>query len=210
MIRVLIADDHVLVREGLKRLLDGSPDVAVVGEATTGDEVLQLAGERKVDVLVLDVSMPGPGFLEVLRQLREQHPTIKSVVLSAHPEDEYAERALKAGAMGYVTKERTPSELLEAIRRSAKGLRYVPDSLAQYLAARLSGDRERPAHEALSDREFEVLQLLGRGKSVKEIGAALALSPKTVSTYRERMLQKLELKTTADLIRFAVQQGLTD
>jgi len=210
MIRVLLADDHVLVREGLKRLLGGSPDVEVVAEAATGDEVLPLAREHTVDVLVLDVSMPGVGFLEVLRQLREQHPRIKVVVLSGHPEDEYAERALKAGATGYVTKERTPNELLEAIRRSAQGLRYVSESLAQHLVARLSGDQERPAHQALSDREFEVLQLLGRGKSIKEIGAVLALSPKTVSTYRERILQKLDLKTTADLIRYAVQQGLTD
>jgi len=210
MIRVLLADDHALVREGLKRLLGGSSEVEVVAEAATGDQVVALAEEHKADVVVLDLSMPGRGFLEVLRDLRERHPRIKVVVLSAHPEEEYAERVLKAGATGYVSKERTPSDLLQAIRQSAKGLRYVSESLAQHLVAHLSGDRERPAHEDLSDREFEVLQLLGRGKSVKEIGAALALSPKTVSTYRERILQKLDLKTTADLIRYAVQQGLAD
>jgi two-component system, NarL family, invasion response regulator UvrY len=210
MIRVLLADDHAIVRDGVKRLLHGTSDIRVTAEASSGDEVMDLVAAGGIDLVVLDVSMPGKGFLEILRDLRERHPRIRAIVLSAHAEEEYAERALKAGATGYVMKERTPDELLEAIRRASRGLRYVSESLAQHLVASLSGDRERPAHGQLSDREFEVLQLLGRGRSVKEIAARLALSPKTVSTYRERILQKLDLKTTADLIRYAIQQGIAD
>jgi len=210
MIRVLLADDHEIVRDGVKRLLDGTSDIRVCGEASSGDAVVDLVGQAAPDVVVLDVSMPGRGFLEILRELRERHPRVRTVVLSAHAEEEYAERAIKAGAAGYVMKERTPSDLLEAIRRASRGLRYVSETLAQQLVASMTGERDRPAHGVLSDREFEVLQLLGRGRSVKEIASQLALSPKTVSTYRERLLQKLELKTTADLIRYAIQQGLAD
>jgi DNA-binding NarL/FixJ family response regulator len=210
MIQVLLADDHAIVREGVKRLLEGTSDIRVCCEASSGDAVVDLVGQAGPDVVVLDISMPGRGFLEILRDLREHHPQVRTVVLSAHAEEEYAERAIKAGAAGYVMKERTPSDLIEAIRRASRGLRYVSESLAQHLVASMTGERDRPAHGVLSDREFEVLQLLGRGRSVKEIAARLALSPKTVSTYRERILQKLELKTTADLIRYAIQQGLAD
>jgi len=210
MIRVLIADDHALVRDGLRRMLESTADIRVVGEAETGDQVLVAVAREQPDVLVLDVAMPGPGFLEILRTLREGHPRVRTVVLSAHAEEEYAERALKAGAVGYVTKERTPDDLQEAIRRAARGIRYISETLAQHLAAHLTGDVPRPHHESLSDREFQVLQLLGQGRSVKEIGAALDLSPKTISTYRERILEKLSLKTTADLIRYAVQHGIAE
>jgi DNA-binding NarL/FixJ family response regulator len=210
MIRVIIADDHGLVRDGLRRMLESTPDIRVVGEAETGDQVVAAVARERPDVVVLDVAMPGPGFLEVLRALREDHPHTHTVVLSAHAEEEYAERALKAGAVGYVTKERTPDDLQDAIRRAARGLRYISETLAQQLAAHLTGDVARPHHESLSDREFQVLQLLGQGRSVKEIGAALDLSPKTISTYRERILEKLALKTTADLIRYAVQHGIAE
>jgi DNA-binding NarL/FixJ family response regulator len=210
MIRVLIADDHALVRDGLRRMLESTADIRVVGEAETGDQVLAAVVAERPDVVVLDVAMPGQGFLEILRVLREEHPRIHTVVLSAHAEEEYAERALKAGAVGYVTKERTPDDLQDAIRRAARGVRYISETLAQHLAAHLTGDVARPHHESLSDREFQVLQLLGQGKSVKEIGAALELSPKTISTYRERILEKLSLKTTADLIRYAVHHGIAE
>jgi len=210
MIRVLLADDQAIVRAGVKRLLEATSDIRVCAEAPSGDVVLELAGEAGADVVVLDVSMPGKEFLEILRELRERHPRLRTIVLSAHTEQEYAERAMKAGAAGYVMKDRTPSELIEAIRRASRGQRYISESLAEQLVASLTGERDRPAHGALSDREFEVLQLLGRGRSIKEIAAHLALSPKTVSTYRERILQKLDLKTTADLIRYAIQQGLVE
>jgi DNA-binding NarL/FixJ family response regulator len=210
MIRVVIADDHALVRDGIRRMLESTPDIRVVGEAESGDGVMTVVAAERPDVVVLDVGMPGQGFLEVLRTLREAHPRVHTVVLSAHAEEEYAERALKAGAVGYVTKERTPDDLQDAIRRAARGVRYISETLAQHLAAHLTGDVTRPHHESLSDREFQVLQLLGQGRSVKEIGAALELSPKTISTYRERILEKLSLKTTADLIRYAVQQGIAE
>jgi DNA-binding NarL/FixJ family response regulator len=144
-----------------------------------------------------------------LRELGERFPNVRIIVLSAHAEGEYAERALRAGAIGYVTKERTPTDLLEAIRRAHRGIRFISDTLAQQLAARLAEGGGQD-HEALSDREYQVLQLLGRGKSVKEIAAQLDLSSKTISTYRERILQKLRLKTTADLIRYAVQHDIAD
>jgi DNA-binding NarL/FixJ family response regulator len=210
MINVFIADDHAMIRDGLRRMLAATGDIRVTGEAASGDEVLEAVAATPVDIVVLDVAMPGKGFLEVLRELREQFPKIHTVVLSAHAEEEYAERALRAGAIGYVTKERTPEDLQEAIRRAYRGGRYVSDTLAQQLAAHLAGERARPDHSALSDREYQVLQMLGRGKSVKEIAAAIALSPKTVSTYRERVLEKLQLSTTADLIRYAVQQGIVE
>lgn len=210
MIRVVIADDHALVRDGLRRMLESTPDIRVVGEAESGDDVLAVVAAERPDVVVLDVAMPGQGFLEILRILREEWARVSTVVLSAHAEEEYAERALRAGAVGYVTKERSPDDLQEAIRRAARGVRYISETLAQHLAAHLMGDVTRPHHESLSDREFQVLQLLGQGKSVKEIGAALELSPKTISTYRERILEKLSLKTTADLIRYAVQHGLAE
>jgi DNA-binding NarL/FixJ family response regulator len=210
MIRVLVADDHAIVRDGIRRLLDATADVRVAAETASADEIVPWVAAGGIDVVILDVKMPGRSFLEVLSDLREHHPKVRAIVLSAHAEEEYAERALKAGAIGYVTKARTPDDLLEAIRRAHRGVRYISDTLAQQLAASLSGERERPGHSALSDREYEVLQMLGRGKSVKEIAAALGLSAKTISTYRERILTKLELKTTADLIRYAIQHGVAD
>jgi two-component system invasion response regulator UvrY len=209
VIRVLLADDHAIVRDGLTRLLHSTPDIRVAAEVGDGDAVANAVAQGGIDVVLLDVSMPGRGFLEVLREMGAQFPGVRVIVLSGHAEEEYAERALRAGAIGYVTKERTPTDLLDAIRRAHRGVRFISDTLAQQLAARLA-DGPSEDHEALSDREYQVLQLLGRGKSVKEIAAHLDLSPKTISTYRERILQKLRLKTTADLIRYAVQHGMAD
>jgi two-component system, NarL family, invasion response regulator UvrY len=209
MIRVLLADDHAIVRDGLARLFQSTPDIRVSGQAASGDEVVPKVSEGATDVVLLDVSMPGASFLEVLRALGEQFPKVHTIVLSGHAEGEYAERALRAGATGYVTKERTPTDLLEAIRRAHRGVRFISETLAQQLADKLTGGGSSDL-EALSDREYQVLQLLGRGKSVKEIAAQLGLSPKTISTYRERILEKLRLKTTADLIRYAVQNKIAD
>jgi DNA-binding NarL/FixJ family response regulator len=209
MIRVLLADDHRIVRDGLRRLLADTADVRAVGEATTGAEVLAQLDRAPADVVVLDVSMPGPGFSETLRTLRERHPSVRVIVLSAFAEQEYAVRALKAGASGYVTKEKSPEELVDAIRAAAAGRRYVSPSVGELLAADAARDATAPAHGKLSDRELEVLRLLGDGRSVKQAGADLGLSAKTVSTYRTRMLEKLGLRTTADLIRYAIEHKLT-
>ena len=207
MIRVLIADDHTVVREGIRRILIDHPDISVVGEAPDGNEVLRMSAEQRPDVLLLDLAMPGPGFMGVLEQLRSANPGLKVLVLSAHAEDQYARRVLKAGAVGYITKNHSPEELVAAVRRVAGGSRYVSQAMADQLAADLSSP-DRPPQELLSNREYQVLALLGAGKSVKEIAASTKLSSKTVSTYRTRLLQKLNLKTTADLIRYALEQGI--
>jgi two-component system invasion response regulator UvrY len=208
MIRLLIADDHPIVREGLRRIIAEQPGLTVVGEATTGDEVLTEARRHVVDVLLLDISMPGLGFLEVLRQLKEEHPRLRVLVLSTHPEEQYAVRALKAGAAGYLTKDHSPEQLVEAIGKVVRGGRFVSASLAEQLVRDLHLDGDRLPHERLSDREYQVLCLLGSGRSVKEVAAMLALSPKTASTYRTRLLEKMQLSTNADLVRYAAQHGL--
>lgn len=208
-IPVLIADDHTIVREGLKRILAECSDIELIGEATDASELLDHPATPRASVLLLDVSMPGPGFLETMRQLRGMHPNIKILVLSVHPEDHYAVRALRFGAVGYLTKDRSPEELTAAIRRVHAGGQYVTHSLAERLAHELEPDAERPDHEMLSDREYQVFCMLGRALSVKEIAAKLELSPKTVSTYRTRILQKMELSNNAELIRYAVQYDLT-
>lgn len=208
MIRIMIADDHRIVREGVRRLLGDTPDIRVAAEGTNGAEVLASLEHVAVDVVVLDVGMPHTSFATLLPELRARHPSVRVVVLSAHAEQEYAVRALRAGASGYVTKERSAEELAEAIRTAAAGRRYISATVGELLAADLAGDADRPAHGALSNRELEVLRLLGAGRSVKEVAAQLGLSVKTVSTYRTRLLEKLRLKSTADLIRYAMQQGL--
>ncbi len=208
MIRVLIADDHRIVREGLKRLLAETGDITVAAEATTGEEALTALAATPVDVIVLDVAMPRTSFAQVLGAIRERFAAVRILVLSAHGEEEYAVRALKAGASGYISKERSPEELVGAIRTAAAGRRYISPSVGELLAADAARDASVPAHGRLSDRELEVLRLLGKGRSVKEIGAALGLSVKTVSTYRTRLLEKLALKSTADLIRYAIEQKL--
>lgn len=211
MIRLLIADDHAIVREGLRRLLGECPDMEVREEASSGDEILSKldALDVDVDVALLDLSMPGPGFFELMRHLRERCPNIAILVLSMQPEDMYAVRALRAGAAGYVTKDHSPNELAKAIRRVASGGRYISAELAESLALGHGLDPDSQGHAQLSNREFQVLCRIGAGDSVKEVAAQLDLSPKTVSTYRSRILEKLSLETTAELIRYAVEHKLT-
>ncbi len=209
MIRIFIADDHPIVREGLKRLVTELNDLTVVGEAASGEEVLAAVRKTEVDVVLLDVSMPGPGVLELIRQLKELRAEPRILVLSMHPEELYAVRVLRAGAAGYLMKNHTPGELAAAIRLVHRGNRYVSPSLAERLLLDLEPGAAPPPHEKLSDREYQVLCLLGQGKAGKEIAAQLSLSPKTVSTYRSRILQKLELETTADLIRYFVEHELS-
>ena len=209
MIRLLIADDHPVVRHGLRRIVDEQPGLTVVGEAVNGDELLSALPRLPADVVLLDVSMPGPGFLQVLERLRAEHPSVAVLVLSVHPEDQYAVRALRAGAAGYLTKDHSPEQLIEAIRKVYRGGRYVSATLAERLAADLTVPAAQQArHEMLSDREYEVLCLLGSGRTVKEISADLRLSPKTVSTYRARLLEKMQASSNADLVRYAAQHGL--
>ena len=209
MIRLFVADDHPIVREGLKNLVAMGTGMVVVGEAADGEEALGALRETEVDLLLLDVSMPGPGVLEVIRRLQASLPDLRILVLSVHSEEQYAVRVLRAGAAGYLMKDRTPEELLDAIRKIHSGGRYVTESLAEKLALDLLPDTDVQPHERLSDREFQVLTSLASGLSSKEIAGKLSLSPKTVATYRSRILQKMDLETTAELIRYAVERDLS-
>ena len=209
MIRLLIADDHPIVREGLRRIAADQPGISVVAEASSADEALARVGDTAVDVMLLDVSMPGPSFIEVLQQVRRDHASVKVLVLSVHPEDQWAVRALRAGAAGYLTKDHSPEQLIEAIRRVYRGGKYVTPALAEKLATGLEAGGATP-HESLSDREYEVLRALGAGLSVKDVAGRLGLSPKTVSTYRTRILEKMQLRTNADLVRYVRDHALGD
>jgi two-component system invasion response regulator UvrY len=210
MIRALIADDHAVVRQGLKQILGDTPEMLVAGEATNGQEVLDKVRAEPWDVVVLDISMPDRSGLDVLKQLRSERPKLPVLVLSMHSEDQYAVRVLKAGASGYLTKDSAPDELVKAIRKVVSGGTYVSSFLAEKLAFEIGTDSSRLPHETLSDREFQVLRLIAAGKSVTEIAAELYLSVKTVSTYRARMLEKMNLGTTAELIHYALQNHLID
>ena len=208
MIRLLIADDHPVVREGLRRIVQETPGLDLVGEVSDGDELFAWLPRLPADVVLLDVTMSRPGFLETLQRLRAQHPSVAVLVLSVHPEDQYAVRALRAGASGYLTKDHSPEELADAIRRVHRGHKYVSPLLAERLAADLAVGVRDVQHELLSDREYEVLCLLGSGRTVKETACSLQLSPKTVSTYRMRVLEKMHATTNADLVRYAALHGL--
>ena len=208
MIRVLIADDHSIFRLGLKRTLEGAPDMVVAAEAATGEETLVKARESKPDVVLLDVSMPGRGGVETAQELKRSNPRLRVLMLTVHPEDQYAVLCLKLGADGYVTKDVPPDVLLEAVRKVAAGRKYVSTNLAERLATALSGPGDRPPHELLSSREFEVMRKIAAGRSAGEIAAELHLSVKTVSTYRSRLLQNMNLKTNADIMHYAFRAGL--
>ena len=208
MIRLFIADDHPVVRAGLRHIVEQDPDVIVTGEAASGYDLLDALTRTITDVVLLDVSMPGMSFIETLKRLRDEHPSVKILVLSVHPEDQFAVRALRAGASGYVTKDHSATELLDAVRRVFRGSRYISDTLAERLASFVDPRFEGMPHERLSDREFEVLRSLGTGLSVKEAADELHLSPKTVSTYRERLLEKMGLSGTADIVRYVAAHGL--
>lgn len=207
--RVLLVDDHAIVRRGLRELLtEDLPDVEI-DEAATGEEALSLAREQPYGLVILDINMPRRGGLDALKQLRERWPRLPVVILSHYAEEEYAIRALRAGASAYLTKSAAPEELIRAVRKALDGGKYVTESLAERLAAQLV-ETQQPLHQLLSDRELQVLRLMGSGKGTKEIAAQLALSEKTVSTYRSRMLEKMGMTATADLIRYAVRMGLAE
>jgi two-component system, NarL family, invasion response regulator UvrY len=210
MTRLVIADDHPIVREGLRRVVEDAPGggITVAGEASDGDELLARATTWNPDVVLLDITMPGPGFVETIQRLKAILPRVRILVLSVQPEDQFAVRALKAGASGYVSKNLSPEQLVTAIHEVIRGGRYISPTLAQKLAAVVADGADRPPHEGLSAREYQVLCLIGAGKSVKEIAAVMELSVKTVSTYRTRILEKTTLKSNAEIIRYTVEHGL--
>ena len=210
MIKIFIADDHAIVREGLKQIVAETTDMAVTDEADTGHEVLEKVSENDYDVLVLDITMPGLNGLDALKQLKSQRPDLPVLVLSIHPEEQYAVRVLRAGASGYLTKESAPDELISAIRKVSMGGKYVTPSLAEKLASDLVADGKKPLHETLSDREYQVLCMIASGKTVTKIAEELFLSEKTISTYRSRILEKMKMKTNAELIHYAIKHGLVE
>ena len=208
MIKIIIADDHPIVREGLKRIIDECSDMDCVGEAANSEEVINRCREKKVDVLLLDISMPGAGFLDTLQRIKTKYPSLHVLVLSIHPEEQYAIRAIRAGAAGYLTKNHTPEQLAEAIRQVYAGHKYITSKVAQELITTLETGKETELHKNLSNREFQILCMLGEGKQLTEIASLLSLSPKTIGTYRNRILDKLKLKSTGELIRYAVEHAL--
>lgn len=208
--KVLVADDHPIVLEGIKQVLNAAPDMIVGGDAKTGDEVLSKVRRGGWDVLVLDFRLPGLHGLDLLRQIKRESPSLPVLILSMYAEDQFAVRLLKGGASGYITKESAPDELVKAVRKVCAGGKYISPQLAESLVETIGQPQDEFPHHALSGREHEVLCLIGEGHSLSEIAAGLRLSVKTVSTYRTRILQKMRLKSTADLIRYALQHHLAE
>jgi len=208
MIKILIADDHTIVREGLKQILSDISDMQVTDEATNSSETLSKIRGGGFDVVLLDISMPGKSGLETLKEIKIENQSIPVLILTMHPEEQYALRVLKAGASGYLTKESPPDELITAIRKVIKGGKYISSSLAEKLAFRLEADTEKPLHETLSDREYQVLCKIASGNTLSEIADAMFLSVKTISTYRSRILEKMDMKSNAELTYYAIKNKL--
>ena len=208
MIQILIADDHAIVRRGLRQILDGEPGLASVAEAQNGEEVIDLLGQKKWDLLILDINLPGRNGLNILSEIRFRRPELPVLILSMYPEDQYALRVLKAGAAGYLNKQSAPEELVKAIKKIRAGGKYLSEAMMDKLASSLDDNQEKPVEEILSDREYQVMLLIASGKTISEIGELLSISIKTVSTYRKRILEKLNLKNNAELTYFAVHRGL--
>jgi DNA-binding NarL/FixJ family response regulator len=210
MIRIIIADDHAIVREGMKQILSETTDIVVADEAINGQEVLQKVWKNNYDVAVLDITMPHGSGLEILEQIKKARPKLPVLILSMHPEDQYAVRALKAGAAGYLTKQSIPEELIRAIRKIFQGGKYISPTLAERLASELSSKSDKPPHETLSDREYQVMLRIASGKTVSKIAGELSLSVKTISTYRSRILDKMKMKTSSELMHYAIKNKLVD
>jgi DNA-binding NarL/FixJ family response regulator len=209
-IRVFIADDHAIVREGLKQILAESPDMIVAGEAENGLDAIKLFRKSKCHVMLLDISMPDRNGIEVLKQVKKEHPELAVLMLSMHREDQYAIRSLKAGAAGYLTKQSAPRELVTAIRQVACGQKYVSAALAQELASQVGEDHATALHDTLSDREYQTLTMIASGKTVSAIAKELSLSVKTISEYRARLLVKMKLKNSAELTHYAIRNELIE
>ncbi len=210
MIKVLIADDHTILREGLKRILDDADDIDVTGEAADGNGVLRAVSKSNFDVVLLDISMPGRSGLDVIKDIKNYNTKTSILVLSTFPEEQYAIRVLKAGGSGYLTKESASEKLVEAIRKVAKGGRYVSPLIAEKLAFDIGGDIQKTLHEKLSDREYEVMCMIASGKAVSDIAKELSLSVKTISANRARILAKMDMKNNAELTHYAIKEGLVE
>ena len=210
MIRLVLADDHTIVREGLKQLLGAAGDIEVVGEASDGHEVMERVRALDFDVLLLDMSMPGRSGIELIRLVRAEKPKLRMLVLSMHEENQYAVRAIRAGASGYLTKESASRQLVEAIRKVAGGGAFISAEVAQQLALGAMPDAKGPPHAALSDREFQIFRMIADGLAVSDIAGRLNLSVKTVSTHKSNILQKMGMTTQAELIRYAITHRLVD
>src|SRR4030042_6523624 len=208
MIRLLIADDHAMLRERLKKILADTLDISVTGEASSGQEAIKKVGVSDYDLILLDISLPGMSGLDVLKQIRLLKPSIPILILSMYPEEQYAIRSLRAGASGYLTKESATEELISAIRKVARGRKYITASLAEKIALDWEKDERRSLHEVLSDRESQVVCMIASGKTVKEISKLLSLSIKTVSTHRARILKKMDMKNSAQLTHYAIKHNL--
>jgi len=208
MIKILIADDHAIVREGLKQIVADTSDMVVAGEAVDGQEVLEQVRKEDWDLILLDISMSGRGGIDTLKELKIEKPKLPVLVLSMYPEEQYAVRALRAGASGYLTKESAPEELIEAIRKVSQGGKYISATLAESLAFHVGANSERPLHETLSNREYQVMLMLASGKTVKEIADGLSLSVKTISTNRVRALRKMGMKNNAEITYYAIKHKL--
>jgi two-component system invasion response regulator UvrY len=208
--KILITDDHAVLRRGLKQILEDGFGKIQFGEASNASEAIEQVSKENWDLVVLDITMPGRTGLEALKEIRALKPQQRVIVLSVHSEDQFAVRVLKAGASGFLNKDSAPEELVKAVRKVIAGGRYVSASLAEKLASHIDQPTDRPAHQTLSDREFQVLRMIGSGKTVSEIGAELSLSVKTVSTYRSRILEKMGLHTNAELTRYAFENKLVE
>lgn len=210
MIRVMIADDHAIVRQGLKQILSSTEDIEVTGEAETGFQAVKIVRQHTFDVLLLDISLPDRNGIEILKQIKKDKSDLAVLMLSMHNEHEFAIRALKAGAAGYLNKQSAPAQLVVAIRQVASGNKYVSPAVAQELANTINSDSDQPPHANLSDREFQTLCLIATGKTLSDISDEMFLSPKTVSVYRGRVLEKLKLTNNSELIRYAIKNKLVD
>jgi DNA-binding NarL/FixJ family response regulator len=209
-IHVLIADDHAIVRQGLRQILSETDDMVVAGEAHDGANALRLAREHHWDVFLLDVTMPNRNGIDALKQLKKEFPRLPVLILSMHPEEQYAVRAIKAGASGYLTKQSAPEQLVTAIRQVAQGKKYVSPTVAMQLADAIAGDSERPLHELLSDREYEVFKRIAAGRALTQIAEELNLAVATISTFRARIIDKTGLRSNAEMIRYGLEQGLVE
>ncbi|MBT4375683.1 MAG: response regulator transcription factor [Nitrospina sp.] len=209
-IKVLVADDHEIVRQGLKTIISECLDLSIVGEAENGNQVLKILKKTKVDVVLLDFDMPGKNGLDTLIELKALYPKLPVMILSIFPEDHYGTRFLKAGASGYLQKSSATDQLIDAIRKIFNGGKFISSALTDKLVAGLNKDDEQFLHESLTDREFQVFRLLSTGKKLKEIADELCLSINTISTYRSRILQKMDLKNNADIVRYAINNGLSN
>ncbi|PAU94791.1 DNA-binding response regulator [Aliifodinibius salipaludis] len=211
MIKVVIADDHPFIREGVKKVVDGKIDLEIIGEAENGNELLAILEEKTPDIIVLDITMPGKSGLELLKELRDRYPNLPVLILSIHSEERFAIRALKAGAFGYLTKASISDDLLKAIRKIVtENRKYITPEVAEQLASQVDSSKEGALHEALSDREFEVLCMIASGKDVNDIAEELSLSPQTIHTYRTRIKEKMNISSNVEMTRYAIENNLIE